>query len=75
MAPLYTHCPHCGYPAVIRGLERSLRRRCRQCREQYTPEASPQVEPPSHGGARVGRGLTRRAGLRAFLKHRWRSPF
>ena len=46
MKPLYTHCPHCGFPVVVRGCERLLVRHCRQCRGRYLPEEKPVGETP-----------------------------
>lgn len=37
MGPLYTHCPHCSFPAVVGEADRFRTRRCRQCRAQYQP--------------------------------------
>lgn len=45
MSVLYTHCAHCGFPAVVSVVERSVPRRCRQCGERYIPE------PPGDDGS------------------------
>ena len=44
MKPLYAHCPHCGFPAVVRSRERALVRYCRQCRGPYVPAGAAEAE-------------------------------
>jgi len=68
MGPLYTHCPHCGFPVVVKELERMFSRRCRQCRAQFIPGEEPETN--GHGLLSPARRL--RAALRARLRQRRR---
>jgi hypothetical protein len=74
MAPIYATCPHCDFPAVVRGCERSYVRRCRQCRGRYIPGGGAQADDQGKSDqARVREKVTRRTALRTLLKKRWRS--
>ena len=63
MTPLYTHCPHCGFPVVLNGVERLIPRYCRQCLTQYTPAA-----PERRNGRATGRGRTKATGRRVAIR-------
>ena len=69
MPAIYTHCPHCAFPAVVSGIDQMLMKYCRQCRRKYVPEDAMTsfVRGQANG---MGR---RRAALRAHLKQRQRS--
>jgi hypothetical protein len=66
---MYTHCPHCAFPAVISGIDRMLMRYCRQCRRKYVPE---DAMTSFRRGTTNGLGR-KRAALRAQLRQRQRS--
>ena len=73
MTPLYAHCPYCGFPVVVNGIERVIPRRCRQCREEYTPGVPLRR---NQAATREGRSVAvehQRATLRARIKQRRRS--
>jgi hypothetical protein len=67
MYPLYAECPHCGFPAVVSGVETTLARHCRQCRCRYTPGVPlhNQGAVAAHRAAAMQR---RRTGLRALIR-------
>jgi len=72
MTPLFTHCPHCAFPIVVRGIERVVPRRCRQCREEYMPGIPLRRDQGSAGDARLTVAERQRASLRAQVKQRRR---
>ena len=73
MTPLYAHCPHCGFPVVVTGIERIIPRRCRQCREEYTPGVPLRRDVAAAHDERSVAVEHQRATLRARIKQHRRS--
>ncbi len=73
MTPLYAHCPHCGFPVVVNGIERVVPRWCRQCRREYTPGVPLRRDQVSTRDARLAVAERQRATLYARVKQRRRS--
>ena len=72
MAPLYVLCPHCEFPAVVRGFDREVPRYCRQCRKVFVPGETLHARGRSRraNGEGVGSGKHRRAlALRSLVRH------
>jgi len=73
MSPLYTHCVHCQFPAVIPEVERALPRYCRQCRRVYVPCENPTAAPDRPVSTAAKKGRRRRLALRSLLQPRSKS--
>jgi len=66
MGPLYTQCPRCEFPVVVVARDRQSARRCRQCGNQFVPDAPSDIEDRNES-IRAGNARGR-SGLRALLK-------
>ena len=70
MGPIYLHCPHCGFPTVVRAAEHAAARHCRQCRRVYVPDENRAcAELPARAPSRE-KQRQRKSIFRSLLQHR-----
>ena len=69
MAPFYAHCPRCGFPAVVHGIDRGIPRHCRQCKDVYIPQEPHEPTEQSTEGTGPQPQRPRRLALRSLLQH------